>query len=260
LARLSVTFIGAGNVAWHMAPALENIGCYVKYVCSRNPRNARALVNRLYEAEAVQGTDLRPYATDLYLLTVPDDHIEAVAQQLMLPPESTLLHTSGTQPLSVLEFAAAAYKGVFYPLQTFSKEKRIEWGQVPMLVESDDKGTRKMLLQLGKKLSQTVSVVPSAQRSVVHLAAVFACNFSNHMLTVAQDIMQENQLKYEWLKPLIVETIDKALSLAPDQAQTGPARRKDLQTLEKHLQMLGPRQDLTELYQTISQHILDWYE
>ena len=161
--------------------------------------------------------------------------------------------------MMVLGYAATQNLGVFYPLQTFSKDKPIEFRDVPVFIEGANDTTEKLLRAMGSALTGTVIQLDSYERKALHVSAIFASNFTNHMLLVAQDIMKENSLVYDWLKPLIAEMINKSLSIGPENAQTGPARRGDLEILDKHLEFLQDNPPAAELYKVVSQSIIDRY-
>lgn len=254
---MNVTFIGSGNLAWHLAPALDNLGYVVKEVHSPNPKHAAALTERLYQAEVKRTLDFTDSRSRLFIIATTDDAISEVAQEIVLPDEAILVHTSGSQPLSILDFAATERTGVFYPLQTFTKTAKVNFRDVPVFVESADEETEKILMTLAHSLSGKVRKISSEERRALHVAAVFASNFSNHMLTIASGVMDEHQLKFDWLKPLILETVQKAIAAGPRQSQTGPASRGDLQILDEHLEFLKGHPDLVKLYEIISQHIID---
>jgi predicted short-subunit dehydrogenase-like oxidoreductase (DUF2520 family) len=254
-----VSFIGSGNVAWHLAPALDNTDFAVREVYSRNPAHAAALVDKLYEAEVKHSLDFSDSPSNIFIIAVPDDAIQTIVQEIVLPDEAILVHTSGSQPISALGYAAIPGIGVFYPLQTFSKSKKIDFADVPVFVESENPATEKILLSMAKAISKSVHKISSQERKAMHVAAVFASNFTNHMLLIAQQIMKENNLNFDWLKPLIAEMINKSMSIGPEQAQTGPARRGDFETLDRHMEFLQQDEQRAEIYKVISQHIIDRY-
>lgn len=256
---MQVSFIGSGNLAWHLAPALDNTDFPVQEVYSRNPSHAAMLVERLYEAEVKASLDFSTSTSEIFIIAAKDEAIEEVVQEIILPDDAILVHTSGSQPLTILGYAATQNLGVFYPLQTFSKDKKVEFEGVPVFIESANPTTEKVLKAMGQSLSKTVISINSYERKALHVAAIFASNFTNHMLLVAQDIMKENSLVYDWLKPLIAEMINKSLMIGPENAQTGPARRGDLEILDKHLEFLQDNPSAAELYKVISQHIIDRY-
>ena len=257
--NLQVSFIGSGNLAWHLAPALDNSDFPVHEVYSRNPAHAGLLVERLYEADVKATLDFSTSTSRIFIIATSDEAIEEIVQEIILPDEAILLHTSGSQPLNILGYAATQHLGVFYPLQTFSKDKKVQFKDVPIFIESADPTTDKVLRGMANALSKNVISINSYERKALHVAAVFASNFTNHMLLVAQDIMKEHSLSYDWLKPLIAEMINKSLSIGPENAQTGPARRGDMEILDKHVEFLQDDLPAAELYRVISQHIIDRY-
>jgi predicted short-subunit dehydrogenase-like oxidoreductase (DUF2520 family) len=255
--KISVSFIGSGNLAWHLAPALDNAGYFVREVYSRNPGHAGKLVERLYEASVKASLDFSTSLSTIFIIAVNDDAIDAIAREIILPDQAILVHTSGSQPLSRLGYAATSETGVFYPLQTFSKTQEVDFTDVPVFIESESAATEETLLKMAKAISKQVFAVDSSKRKAIHVAAVFASNFTNHMLTIAKQIMDENKLDFDWLKPLIAETINKAFILNPEKSQTGPAIREDFETLDKHMEFLREEDRLAEMYRIISQHIID---
>jgi predicted short-subunit dehydrogenase-like oxidoreductase (DUF2520 family) len=257
---MDISFIGSGNLAWHLAPALDNVGYTVKEVYSQNPKHSGALVGKLYQADVKATLDFSTSSSDIFIIAVTDDAIQDIVREIILPEDSILVHTSGSQPLSVLGYAATPNIGVFYPLQTFSKEKKIDFKDVPLFIESDSEEVTQVLLKMGKTISNKVKKITSHDRKALHVAAVFASNFSNHMLTLAKEIADKNGLDFELLKPLIAETLNKSLTIDPKNAQTGPAKRGDLEILDNHLEFLKDEPEIVEIYRIISQHIINQSE
>ena len=257
---MNVSFIGSGNLAWHLAPALDNTDYAVREVYSLNPQNAKALVGRLYHARVQATLDFSSSPSKIFIIAVSDDVIGDLVQEIILPDEAILLHTSGSQPLNVLGYAASSGIGVFYPLQTFTKNRKVDFNDIPLFIESEDMETEKMLLGMAKAITKKVYRISSGERRALHIAAVFASNFTNHMLTISRDILEARKLNFEWLKPLIAETINKSLSLGPEAAQTGPAKRGDLEILDRHLEFLQNDEAVAGIYRMISQHIVDYYD
>lgn len=257
--NMDISFIGSGNLAWHLAPALDNSGHIIREVYSPNPKHAEALTERLYQANVKTSMDFSDSKSRVFIIAATDDSIETIAREIVLPEEACLLHTSGSQPLNALQFAASRTSGVFYLLQTFSKNKRVDFKSIPIFIESNTEEGEQLLITLGKAISGNVRKISSEERRALHIAAVFASNFTNHMFTVSKKIMEEQKLSFELLKPLILETVTKSLAIGPEQAQTGPAMRSDLEILDQHINFLEKDQKITELYKIISQHILDTY-
>lgn len=257
---MNVSFIGSGNLAWHLAPALDNTDFAVREVFSRNKKNASALADKLYQAEVKTTLDFSNSPSVIFIIAVSDDAIEEVAQEIVLPENAILVHTSGSQPLSTLGYAATLNTGVFYPLQTFSKNKKVDFKEIPFFIESENPETEKILVAMAKAISKKVYKCTSSDRKALHVAAVFASNFTNHMLTIAKEILEKHKLDLDLLKPLIVETINKSLALGPEEAQTGPASRGDVEILDHHFEFLKRDKQIAEIYKLISQHILDRYQ
>ena len=256
---MDISFIGSGNLAWHLAPALDNAGYIVREVYSRNPKHAEALTGRLYQADVMASLDFSSSKSRIFIIAVPDDSIQVVATEIVLPDEAYLIHTSGSQPLSSLQFAAAKSTAIFYPLQTFSHDKRVDFKTTPIFIESSDEECERVLTVMAKSISTNVNRIDSDGRKALHVAAVFASNFTNHMLRVSKDILEKNSLSFDLLKPLISETINKSLSVGPEQAQTGAARQCDLLVLDQHVELLREDERVAHLYRIISQHIIDTY-
>jgi predicted short-subunit dehydrogenase-like oxidoreductase (DUF2520 family) len=257
---VKVSFIGSGNLAWHLAPALDNTNFAVREVFSPHKKHAAALAERLYQAEVKTSLDFSESHSRIFIIATTDDAIQEVAQEIVLPENAILAHTSGSQPLSLLGYAATLNTGVLYPLQTFSKNKKVDFKEVPFFIESENAETEKILVAMAKTISKKVYKCSSDDRKALHVAAVFASNFTNHMLTIAQEILEKHDLDLELLKPLIVETINKSLAIGPEDAQTGPAVRGDVEVLDNHFDFLKRDKKIAEIYKVISQHILDKYQ
>src|SRR5258708_32371165 len=183
----TISFIGSGNLAWHLAPALDNAGFVVKEVYSRNARHAELLTQRLYQAEVKTTLDFSKSPSSIFIIAVNDESINEIAREIILPDEAVLAHTSGSVPLTDLQFAATSNIGVLYPLQTFTKSKKIDFKQVPIFIESVNQETEIALTAMAKAISSQVRKITSEERKALHVAAVFASNFTNHMLTISEE-------------------------------------------------------------------------
>lgn len=254
---IRTSFIGSGNLAWHLAPALDNVGYPVREVYSQHPKHAAALVGKLYEAHVNISLDFSASSSRIFIISVSDDALQEVAQKIVLPDNAIVVHTSGSQPLSILDDSGSQNIGVFYPLQTFSKTKKVDFKSTPIFIESESSDVEKALMKMAKAISNNVKRINSEERKALHVAAVFASNFSNHMLTIAREIATQNDLDFNVLKPLIAETLNKSLEIGPEKAQTGPAIRGDFEVLERHMEFLRENPELAEIYKVISQHIID---
>lgn len=259
MSNLEISLIGSGNLAWHLAPELDNAGFVVREVYSRNKKNAGNLIDRLYQAEIKTDLDFSESQSAVFIIAVSDDVIESIIQEIVVPAESILVHTSGSKPMDILTNASTPNIGVFYPLQTFNKHKKVNFSDIPICIEAENKLTLKVLKNIGQQLGEKIYPINSASRQTLHIASVFACNFTNHMLTMSKDILTRNNLDFEILKPLIVETINNSLELDPENVQTGPAVRGDLEVLDRHLKALKNNKPFAKIYKVITQDILDTY-
>ncbi len=233
----SISIIGAGNVGWHLAGAFKQADYQIRLI-SRNSSD----------------TDHLDYVPDLYLICTQDTEIEALAGSLS-SSGAIVAHTSGGTGLEVFTEKQGRY-GVFYPLQTFIKGQGMDYSTIPFLLEGSDPQTVTALQGLAERISGNFRIVDSLTRRKVHLAAVFACNFSNHMFAAASRILDDIDLDLEIIKPLIEQTFRKLDNISPTEAQTGPAVRGDETTMKRHMDLLRADPDLQELYQKISQNII----
>lgn len=258
-----ISFIGAGNVTWHLAQALEKVGYKINEIYARDTEQASQVAANLYHCEIKDTLDFSDSSSELFILAVSDDAIYGVASQLILPEGSILVHTSGTKSLDELVSASdeSTGCGVFYPLMTFTKGKKVDWQDVPFCIESYEPEVEKYLMNIAKKLSKSVQFVTTEERQALHISAVFACNFTNHLLAIAKEITEANQLDFNLLKPLINATFTKALtSKHPASVQTGPAIRHDASTIRMHLELLDEDKHLTKVYQLLTKSIQEFFE
>jgi predicted short-subunit dehydrogenase-like oxidoreductase (DUF2520 family) len=253
----AIDIIGTGSLAANLAPALEQNGYVIGNVYGRSIKSAQAIADNLYQADATTDLDFSHSKSSVFLLAVADDAIEEVSRELVLPTSAVVAHTSGSRNMSILGYTASPNIGVFYPLQSFSKLKRVSFDEVPILIEADNNFTKKVLTTLAGKLSNTVSQATSKQRRLIHLAAIFANNFTNAMLVQADELMQAAKSNLSLLGPLIEETVNKSMAIGPENAQTGPAVRGDMSILDEHMEMLEKHPDLRATYQLMTQQIID---
>lgn len=246
-----VVFIGAGNLATNLAKAFYRKGFRIVQVYSRTQASAGALA-QVVEAEPV--TDLAAVTRHarLYIASLTDTAFTELLPKMVAGREDALwVHTAGSMPMSVWEGHVPRY-GVFYPLQTFSKQREVDFRRVPVFVESASEDDARFLLEMGRALSDKVYQVTSEQRESLHLAAVFACNFTNHMYALAAGLLKKYHLPFDVLLPLIDETAHKVHVLEPRMAQTGPAVRHDEAIMRGNLRMLADEPRMQEIYRLVS--------
>jgi len=250
---MKIVLLGSGNVATHLGHALKTAGHEILQVWSRSLSNAQQLAGSLSAAYTDEIAALNNTA-DIYILSVKDDAIEEVASSFSFG-DKLLVHTSGTASIDSLG-KERVNKGVFYPLQTFSKQKEVDFSSVPLLLEGSTEEVTKQLNGLAGSISQVVQSASSAQRAAIHVAAVFACNFSNHLYALSKSLLAKEGLDFKLLLPLITETAAKVQSLNPEDAQTGPAARNDQLSIEKHKKYLELSPDLLQLYTLMTDSII----
>ncbi|NKI32082.1 Rossmann-like and DUF2520 domain-containing protein [Croceivirga thetidis] len=244
----TVVLIGTGNVAHHLFRALkENI----IQVFGRNEQALR----EFSESTSTTSSIDELVAADLYLLAVSDDAIKEVSRQFS-HVKGLLAHTSGSVPISQL---SSERKAVFYPLQTFTFGRDLNFSTIPICLEATNKEDYGILEELANSISKSVYRINTEQRKKLHLAAVFANNFSNHIFQIAMEICEQENVDFDLLKPLIIETINKIEHLNPIDAQTGPAKRNDIQTMQAHLEGLQDPMH-KKIYQMLSKSIRKSHE
>src|SRR5215217_2015813 len=264
---MKISFIGSGNVAWHLAQAFEDAGHWICEVYSRDTQKARQLASNLYDTNIQPDLNFSDSEAEIIVIAVSDDAIETVLERVVLPEGVILVHTSGTKSLAEFQNLVEIYSdvyvhtGVFYPLQTFTKGLEMDYKELPFCIESKNELIENKLIQLAQSVSDNVSRMDSDERFILHVAAVFASNFTNYLLTVSQNMLEREQLNFDLLKPLIQTTIHKALlSNDPSLGQTGPARRGDWKTTNRHLEYLQEtNEDWTEIYRLLTDKIRNFY-
>ncbi len=247
---LRISFVGTGHVSWHLSDALFQAGHHIQEFAGRSLEKAETYARRV-EAEPLGSTALISPRVDLIFLCVSDGAIAPVAQQIPKGP-AILVHCSGAQPLLQMPDRPT---GVFYPLQTIRREKRLHWPSLPLFVEGSDMECTALLFDLASQLSQEVAMLQSEERKKLHLAGVFASNFVNFSWLLAQDLCNHAGVDPELMHPLMEETLAKCLELGPEDAMTGPAYRNDTQSLEAHRELLNQQPRLLEVYNTLSKAI-----
>ncbi len=256
LQKYHVSFIGSGNVAFHLAKALCEAGVVIDEVWSPNAIHRQALAAEVKAKEADKLTALTT-ASDVYIIAVPDGKVAEVVAA-MPKVEGIVAHTSGITSMQVVS-KRFKNSGVFYPLQTFSKQRPVAVNEVPFCIEGNTEYATQTLTQLAAMLSKNIHAVSSDERKKLHLAAVFVSNFVNHLYQTANTITNENNLPFSLLIPLIEEVAAKIKTLSPAEAQTGPARRNDKKTIAVHREMLNAHPDFEVLYNLITGQITKRY-
>jgi len=247
-----VVVLGTGNIAEHLCRAFSaSKSVQLKQVYGRNASSLKKFGS--FTETCNDPKDIKE--ADIYLLAVSDTAIASVSK-LISHKTGIVAHVSGAISISVI---AAENSGVFYPLQTFTKGKTLDFKPIPLCIEGNNKTSFKQLNRLAHAVSDQVHEISSDQRKKLHLAAVFANNFTNHLYTISEEICADSSIPFSLLHPLVMETAEKIKSISPKDAQTGPARRGDQKSIQNHLELLKTKKQ-TELYTIFSQAITKMYE
>lgn len=255
---MKIALIGSGRLATQLGMAMKAAGHDVLQVYSRTEANARSLALLLQTTYTTSLTSVT-HDAQLYVVALTDAVLEdALATLCPDRKDKVFVHTAGSMPMDVFAGKTVHY-GVFYPMQTFSKERNVDFSKIPVFVEYQDSIAKTCIEDLAFSLSTHVYNLTSEGRRHLHLSAVFACNFVNHCYALAADILQQHNLPFDVLLPLIDETAEKVHQLHPDMAQTGPAIRFDRNVIDKQLQLLPPSSNARSIYECMSKSIHEKY-
>ena len=249
----NIILLGSGNVATHLGIALKNSNYTIVQVYSKSIENAKILAKKLDAQFTNNLSKLK--SSDLIIVCINDDAILSVLSQIK---NTAIVHTSGSIGLDVFKQKFTNY-GVFYPLQTFNKEIDINISEIPFCIEGNSLEFEKQLIKIAKALSNNVVKMNSQQRKQLHIAAVFACNFSNHMYSIADDLLAKKNIDFKILLPLIRKTNANLENYRPKEVQTGPAKRKDTAIIQEHIATIKEN-EIKELYHRISDNIIKYHE
>ncbi len=248
-----IVFIGAGNLATRLSKALIEKGHEIVQIYSRTEDSASMLAKYLASGYTTKTEEIYKDA-DIYIISVSDSAYDSVLENIDFS-NKLIVHTSGSLPVEILKNHSENY-GVLYPLQTFSKSRDTDFSVIPFCIEANTGKNEEFLHQFAKTVTTDVRHVNSEQRKKLHLAAVFASNFTNHMYYLAEKIIEKNNLPFDILIPLIEEVALKVKYISPQDAQTGPAKRKDMNIIAEHLKMLEEDKDISNLYKNLSDSII----
>jgi predicted short-subunit dehydrogenase-like oxidoreductase (DUF2520 family) len=252
----SISFAGAGRVASALCKELFDARFRIDKIVSETEVRGRPLA---VSCGALWSEYLLfPDTTEVIIVAVPDHRLKSILENIKCAEDTLIVHTAGSYGLEVFP-EHIRHKGIFYPLQTFSNDRKVSFSDLPFLLESSDKESDDVLRRLTESIHGKVCFVDAEKRRTLHLAAVFVCNFTNHMLTLGREVALKADYPFEILSPLIKETISKALDSGPENSQTGPAIRNDRNTIEKHLELLSFSSELQRIYREITRSIVKYY-
>lgn len=250
-----VTLIGSGSAATSLGVALQAAGDRILEVWSPTEAHARQLAEHL-GCGCVADTAALSKDADIYLLAVRDDAIAETAAKLQIY-DKILAHTSGIKSKNLLQKGSSNF-GVFYPFVSMTKEAIPDFRSAMLMVEGNNEATVDALQAMAARISDNVRVVEETQRQSLHLAAVFANNFTNHLYAIAENILEEKGMHFDDIRPLIAAHYTNLMKLSPSVLQTGPAMRDDFSTMEKHLKLLKGKKEIEQLYIDFTEDIQYW--
>lgn len=250
----TIVCIGAGRLANQLMPEFEKHGHHVIQAYNRTKSAADHLAKQLHSCLSTDSLSDLDVNADYYFILVSDDLVSHLASQVRnLTSGGKLIHASG---ILGLESLPDENGGIFYPLFSFSNQSEIDWNQIPIFITASTDKVKSELVLLANSISTKVSLIDSKEKQSLHVAAVFASNFTNHMLSIAEKICQENKIDFDHLKPLVLGTIQKAINNGPLESQTGPAIRGDQNTIDLHLNLLNDHPEWKAIYTLLSEDIM----
>lgn len=257
---MRISIIGSGNVAYHLAKALYKAGHTILDIIARNEEAGVALAKKC-KASYTDSIEAINTQCEVCIICVSDDAISKVAAKLqgLLSKKQIVAHTAGSVSISTLK-KTSKYYGSFYPLQTFNKNRKLNYKEIPFCIHANDIYASKKLRKLAKSISEDVRLIDDKERKQIHLSAVWACNFVNHMIAEAEQVLELNHLDPSIIYPLIKETMRKAISQGAKNSQTGPAKRGDQKVIDSHIKMMKKDPKAQQLYAQISEAIQKRYK
>jgi len=251
-----IVIVGAGNMAWHLCREFTKAGIKISKIINRSAGPAKEL-SEITEGQFITDFNTPNKDTKVIILAINDSYLEEVLSKINIS-DNIIMHTSGSIGMNILSGRSTRF-GVFYPFQTLTKYVETDFSELPILTEASDNETHRLIDVLASKISSTVHRIDSEQRRKLHLAGVFANNFTNHLMTCTFDYLEKNKIDKNLIMPLIRETFRKLEQISPNDAQTGPARRNNKAIIQSHLEMLNDDPELKNLYKAISDSIIAYY-
>ena len=249
---MKIAILGSGNVAYHLAKMFKEKNIPISQIFGRNEKD----LQEISEQFEIPFSTTELADAELYFIAVNDDAVAAISKNIK-NQNSLVAHTSGSLPKEILE--GNYRKASFYPLQTFSKSKMLQYSEIPFFVEAENEADSQILENLALKISEKVMKSDYEKRKYIHITAVFACNFVNHLFARAKEISDSQQIPFHYFLPLIKETTSKIEKIEPKLAQTGPAIRNDEKILQLHEALITEEEHL-KIYQVMNESIKKMYE
>jgi predicted short-subunit dehydrogenase-like oxidoreductase (DUF2520 family) len=256
MSKNKISFAGAGRVAGVLCEEIFSAGHIIELIVSESTKYGHSLAD---SCNAGWSSDLIfPDSSEVIIVSVPDHRLKEVLDSLRCGSDTLVVHTAGSTGLDIFP-EHLKRTGVFYPLQTFSHGRKVDFSDLPIFIESSDSNSLEIMGNIARSIGGTVYFADAEHRRILHLAAVFVCNFTNHMLTIGKDLAESSGFNFDVLLPLINETISKAEEIGPDKSQTGPAVRHDKNVIKKHLELLSFSSELHGVYSAMTRSITKYY-
>jgi predicted short-subunit dehydrogenase-like oxidoreductase (DUF2520 family) len=253
---MDVSVVGNGNTSWHLVRAIINSPNSLNSVICRNSLKARQKIGLPLNYDTSK--DQSNNRSEIVILAISDGSLEKVIKEFRFHPDSLLVHVSGATSINIFDHGHSKSFGVLYPLQSLTAGRPIETTEIPLCIEANNERSLSILNRLASSISDYVYHISSEERLTLHLSAILINNFCNHLMNLGKDFVQQNQLDWNILEPLVKETFLKVLELGPDKSQTGPGIRGDKETIRKHLDLLKGT-DLHNLYEVMTSHIIAYH-
>lgn len=253
-----IVILGSGNVAFHFCKAASISGLEIIQIFSRNLETASQLAN-MAGCKFTNNIEDLDNKADLFLFAMTDEANLKIIKSLKPFHDKIMVHTAGSLSMNIFQDKTENF-GVFYPFQTFSKNAKIDYSEIPICLEASNKTTLNKLIKLSEKLKAKHFLISEEQRKIIHISGVFACNFMNHCVSLGENILETNKIDKEILKALLRQSFEKILNNGAFVSQTGPAVRKDFETIEKQLNFLNEKELLSDIYKLMSKSIEETYK
>lgn len=248
-----ITIVGAGNVAHNFGKAFRQAGYLIHEIYSRSQQSA-VLLSQTLNCNFTTDLSKLDKDTDLFMLAINDDALPEVLDKIKIK-NKPIIHTSGSTPITIFKEHGFSTYGIFYPVQSFSKNETESLVSIPICVEANNENSENLFLSLARSLSKKVYVLNSEKRKALHIAAIFANNFTNHMYHISHDLLNKHKISFEIIRPIIEKTSDKIKTDTPKNVQTGPAVRNDTMVINDHLNFLERFKEYHDIYEMMTKSI-----
>lgn len=251
-----VVLLGSGNVAFHLADALNSSGISIIQIFGRNEITVKELSNTIGTNYTTKPENIISDA-DIYFFCMNDSANIEISGKITVKGNPVFVHTAGSQSMQIFDSKTKNY-GVFYPFQTFTKGIDTNFSAIPICIEASNQYSNNILTEIAKKLNCKTYQLDSSNREELHLCGVFASNFMNHCVSISESILEEKNIDKDLIRPLLDQSFHKILTAGANNSQTGPALREDNKTIEKHIKLLSNKKQYSKVYKVLTESIIEW--